>query len=342
MELPKKGLHREWKENMNKILSIVVPTYNVSSYLRKTLDSFALDDILDDIEVLIVNDGSTDKSAEIAMEYVNRYPKSYILRNKENGGHGSTINTGIDFATGKYFKVVDGDDWLDADGLKALVQRLKKFDVDLVLSPYLWYLEKEMKFKKEIEQLAIGVQSDRIYFAEESLNHVFLKMHALTFRTQILKEMPERLYEHCFYVDTQYALYPLPFVKTLLFIDKPVYMYRIGIEGQSMNIRNMQKRLSQHEMVLESLLSYYKEHKDKPCKVIMETTIARVATSQYKIYLSFKESHKEKLVKLDMRLKKEYPEIYRHMRNKAVLFLRMSRYVTYTAISCVVRKSLMK
>ena len=104
---------------MKKVLTIVVPAYNVEKYLKNCLDSFVDVNILNSIEILVVDDGSTDKTADIAKNYEKKYPNSFRLLSKENGGHGSTINYAIPRASGKYFKVVDGDDWVDKKHLPA-------------------------------------------------------------------------------------------------------------------------------------------------------------------------------------------------------------------------------
>lgn len=121
---------------MEKILTVTVPSYNVEKFLENTLDSFVDERVLDDIEVLIVDDGSKDKTAEIGRKYEEKYPDTFRVISKENGGHGSTINRGIGEAKGKYFKVVDGDDWVDQDGFAELIQRLKTCDADYVFTNY--------------------------------------------------------------------------------------------------------------------------------------------------------------------------------------------------------------
>ena len=122
---------------MEKILSIVIPAYNVEKYLERCLASFEVTEILDQIEVLVINDGSKDQTAAIAQRYCDRYPDSYFLYNKENGGHGSGINYGIRYARGKYFKVVDGDDWLNTEELPAFVELLAQVDTDVVAADFL-------------------------------------------------------------------------------------------------------------------------------------------------------------------------------------------------------------
>lgn len=121
---------------MEKVLSIVIPAYNVEKYLEKCLSSFEIEAVLDRIEILVINDGSGDHTAEIAQRYCEKYPETYFLYNKENGGHGSGINYGIRYATGKYFKVVDGDDWLNTEELEAFVKLLEETDTDIVAADF--------------------------------------------------------------------------------------------------------------------------------------------------------------------------------------------------------------
>ena len=123
---------------MNKLLTIVVPVYKVEPYINKCLDSCVLADekLMSQLEVIIVNDGTPDNSAEMSREYVKRYPQTFRQIDKENGGHGSTINTSLKAANGKYYKLVDSDDWVEKDGMIKLVHALGKTDADLVLNPF--------------------------------------------------------------------------------------------------------------------------------------------------------------------------------------------------------------
>ena len=116
-----------------KLLSIAVPCYNSQDYMRNCVDSLLKGGEL--VEILIVNDGSKDNTVAVAQQYVDKYPDSVRIIDKENGGHGSTINAGIREATGKYFKVVDGDDWVDSVALQNLLDFLKDHDADLIINP---------------------------------------------------------------------------------------------------------------------------------------------------------------------------------------------------------------
>lgn len=317
---------------MEKVLSVVIPTYNTGKYLKMALESCIVDSVIDKLDVLIINDGSTDNSRDVGMDYVERYPGTFRMIDKENGGHGSAINLGIEYAVGKYFKVVDADDWMDKDGVLALIRNLEKFDVDMLISPFLWYFEKKKSTKREIKDFVPGTKSYQVYSAKEIMDRIFLKMHSLTFRTSILKSMPDRLAEHCFYVDLQFIVYPLPYIESIVIIDEVVYMYRLGIDEQSMNIKNMIKRNEQHEKVLESLFDFYGRYRKSSCSVLLEKTIARVVTSQYKIYLCMKNSQ-YRFLKMEKKLQECYPNIYDTVSNKAIQFLRFSKCYTYPIFS---------
>ena len=132
---------------MDKILTISVAAYNSEGWLTRCLDSFVIDEVMDKLEVIIVNDGSTDGTHDIASEYCSRYPDVFRLIDKKNSGHGSTINTSLKAATGKYYKLVDSDDWVEKAGLIKLVHALEKTDADLVLNPF-YEVETDLVRKK--------------------------------------------------------------------------------------------------------------------------------------------------------------------------------------------------
>lgn len=323
-----------------KWLTIVVPMYNIEKYITKCLDSFLIEEIAGEIEVLVIDDGSEDGSSEAAAGYERNYPDTFTVIRKENGGHGSAINRGIEEAGGRYFKVVDGDDWVEKAAFIQLVKTLKRTNADLIVTNYNWVDDGTGNKKTEMEQLCTGIEYEKEYPAKDVLNKTFLKMHGMTYRTELLKHMGERLDEKCFYVDTEYILFPLPYVRTVLYLNEFVYQYRIGLPSQSMSIENMKKRCGQHEKVLARLVKYYKEHETDFCSEAMGHVISRMAASQYKIYLSFEESHKSELKKMEEELQKDAPAIYKGIQNRAVVLLRLTNYCIYPAISWAVRRYL--
>lgn len=330
-----------------KLLTISVAAYQVQEYLEETLASFVIPEIMNQIEVLIINDGSTDATPVIAQRYEEKYPQTFRLINKENGGHGSTINRGISEASGIYFKVVDGDDWVEQEGMLALLEYLKETTEetlpDVVANDYVWIENESRKIIRHFPTKFDSMKCKTIYDFSDVCEKVYLNMHAVTYRTQFLKEHPPCLDEHCFYVDAEYVLLPVPYIRTVAFLGKNVYMYRLGRQEQSMNLWSMQKNCSHHERVLERLLAAYDEkagEMSKERRGYLAKGIGKISASQIKIYLSYPPSKqwKQKIVALEKRLKQNYPEIYAANSNRAVCALRKSGYLLYGAASCMLRR----
>lgn len=336
---------------MSKILTVVVPAYNAEKYLKNNLESFCVKEVLEDIEVLIINDGSTDQSISIAQEFVERYPNTFRVITKENGGHGSGINYGIRYAKGRYFKIIDADDWVLKGPFIKLVRALKTYEADIISSGFLWVYDNgkddsdAFKAKAEINKPFTDVVYNKIYSFDEVSNKIYIKMHNMTIRTSIFREHDISIDEHCYYVDTEYITYPIPYVETICFVEGYVYMYRIGHNGQSINIEKMQKSESDYEHVVETLIRFYQKlGKQIPCsrakKDYVAGIIARVVAGRIKIALSFPASNqrKKKLETFDRNLKTICPDIYYKNMNWAVRALRKSNYFIYPIACFLVRK----
>lgn len=337
---------------MGKILTVVVPTYNAEKYLRDNLESFKIPELMEDLEILIVNDGSTDHSLEIAEEYVRQHPDTYRVITKENGGHGSGINCGIANARGTYFKVVDADDWVGEKAFCDLVRTLKTSNADVVYSGFLWTYDNgetdKTKFqtKAEITIPFEGVEYQKTYSFDSIADKLYMKMHNMTIKTEILRENQIHIDEHCYYVDTEYITYPIPYVKTICFVDGFVYYYRLGRAGQSVGLEKMQKNEENYNKVITSLLKFYKElGNEVPCnrekKEYIAGIIARVIAGKVKIMLSFPASGKKKkeLLSFEQKIRHDYPDIYCRNQNKALSLLRKSRYLLYYPASMMVRRT---
>lgn len=315
---------------MGKILSIVIPSYNVEKYLDKCVESMLVDSILEDIEILIVNDGSKDRTLEIAQKYCVKYPQTVRLINKENGGHGSTINTGIKYATGKYFKVVDGDDWLNTPNLESFISLLKTRDEDVIASNFQCIQDETFVVLSEKKVSTDETLYGTVCNMDDGEVGEVIKMHALTIRTSILKENDITIDEHCYYVDCEYIAYPMPYVSTVYYDDSFIYMYRLGRNGQSMDIKSMQRNRSMHQKVLDSLLKFY-DHLPEMTdakKTYIEKVIGQVMENQFQIYISM---GKDKAIKEEMRtwdteLQKQYPRIAASTTKKSILMLRKTNY----------------
>lgn len=318
---------------MGKILTIVIPSYNVEKTLNGTVDSMIELSILKDLEILIIDDGSKDSTSVIGKEYEKIYPDTVHCISKINGGHGSTINTGIKKAKGKYFKVVDGDDWVITDNLKKLIEQLKVIDTDIIFNPFFTVNEKtgERELYNDVEGKVIY---DTILEFDETCNEIGIQMHSLTIKTSILKNNNITIDEHRFYVDAEYILLPIPFVNTIMFLNYPLYLYRIFSDGQSMNIKNMQKNVSHHYGVVMRMVNFYTEFEKKISdekRDYIERRIVKLIEMQYQIYFSFNYSSDiAKQIKLfNEELKKSNAYLYDKSMGKTVRWVRKNISLFY-------------
>ena len=268
---------------MNKIISVVIPTYNMEKYLENCLNSFIYDKSTNDLEVLIVNDGSKDNSLKIAKEYEEKYPNIFKVIDKENGGHGSTINAGLKVAQGKYFKVVDADDWVDTSEFKKLVNLLKDLDIDCICSDYNHIYEHS---KKTIKVDMCKGKPYNILNVNELDNFTFA-MHSLTFKTETIRNV--RLTEHCFYVDVEYNLFSYKNCNTLKYVPLNVYQYRLGRLGQSVSPQGFYKHRNDRLKVCHNIVNtlYSIENKDNKFNVIFNDII-NILKFYYTDYITIK------------------------------------------------------
>lgn len=204
----------------------------------------------EDVEIIIVDDGSHDRTAEIADRYAAEYPEIVRAIHQPNGGHGEAVNTGIANATGLYFKVVDSDDWVDAGAYAKILGKLRELvqsekNVDMLLANYVY--EKEgAKHKKVMRQT--GFPTDCI-FSWRDVRHFYkghyILMHSVIYRTQLLRDCGLKLPDHTFYVDNIYVYKPLPYVHSMYYMDVDFYRYFIGRDDQSVNEKVMISRIDQ-------------------------------------------------------------------------------------------------
>ncbi len=231
-----------------KLISFAIPCYNSQDYMEKCIESILVGG--DDVEIIIVDDGSKDDTAKIADRYQEQYPNIVKAIHQENGGHGEAVNTGLKNATGLFFKVVDSDDWVDETAYKAILGKLKELSggsetIDMFLANYVY--EKEgAKHKKVMRQL--GFPKDKV-FTWNDIRHFYkghyILMHSVIYRTQLLRECGLELPKHTFYVDNIYVYKPLPYVKKMYYMDVDFYRYYIGRDDQSVNESVMIGRIDQ-------------------------------------------------------------------------------------------------
>lgn len=226
----------------------------------------AIDSILpggEDVEIIIVNDGSRDRTSEIAHEYQRKYPDIVRVVDKENGGHGDAVNSGLNDAAGKYFKVVDSDDWVDEESLHKILRLLRELseddqEIDMLVSNYVY--EKAGTDHKRCVHYRNVLPQDEI-FRWEDIGHFhldqYILMHSVIYRTDMLKLTQLKLPRHTFYVDNIYVYYPLPHVRKIYYLDVDFYRYFIGREDQSVNEKTMISRIDQQIFVTKSMIDMY-------------------------------------------------------------------------------------
>ncbi len=318
---------------MQKLLTFSVASYNIEKYIDKLMHSVLKPEVLDKIEVLVVNDGSKDKTAKIAKEYEEKYPDTVRLIDKPNGGHGSTINRGILEATGKYFRALDGDDWVDSEALIKLVAKLPDIESDIILMDFKYCYEIG---KTELASVTALEDGATYIFDDISDKIDYMLYHSVVYRTEFLRQHNIKLQEHCFYVDTEFMLYPIPYVNTLTYLALPLYCYRIGIGEQSVSIDSRKKHVNDFEKVAHNLLSFYKSLPDNISenkRSYISTGVANHCIHYIGSLLLFKPNikHKNKIKDFDGEVLGVSKSIFDKMFEgaKTVKMLRASNYLMY-------------
>ncbi len=301
---------------MGKVLTVSVAAYNVENYLEECLNSFIKADVLEDCEVIIVNDGSTDNTSHIAEKYQRDYPDTFIHINKENSGWGSTLNCAINKGSGKYFKQLDGDDYYNHKELKNFVDLLKIVDADIVYTQYSTFEDATGKILDNfIAEEFIDRNSE---YKIADFNIPFrLAMHNCTVKTNVLKDNNIVITEKCFYTDVEYVLKSLNCSKTILFSDINIYRYRISRDGQSVSDEGYRKHYKEHLKVINNLLEYKNNNKIYN-RSIFDYNFCDMLMNQYRIFLKLTPSseHYDEFKTYDSIMKKEYPLIYKKVRKK--------------------------
>lgn len=234
-----------------------MPSYNMEKYLNRCIDSFLAPEILDRLELIIVNDGSTDKTLSIANEYRSRYPQTIVVIDKPNGHYGSCVNASLKVATGKYFRIVDADDWVDSNALVTFINKLETIDVDCVCTKYTTHNFK----KKKVLTENVDVPPDVIWdLNKEKIPMKCMHMHSLSFALDLLKRINYYQTEGICYTDTEYVYIPLSSSKNMFYIDVSLYQYYIGRDDQSMDKAVLNKNYKQMVQVNERLLKVHKSN----------------------------------------------------------------------------------
>lgn len=321
---------------MGKLLSISIATYNSALVINECLDSIVKSKYIDLIEVLVIDDGSKDNTRDIVQTYVKKYPKSVFLVKKDNGGYGSTVNTSIQIATGKYFKTVEGDDWVNTKGLDRLIEKLDKLDVDIIVNNY----EEIVNDKKKYVDINNRNQYNKILnFNEINKKQVF-RIQSMTIKLDIIKLIKYKISEHRFYVDSEYVFFSMIYAKNIIFLNDIVYQYRLGQDGQSVSIDNISIHFKDLMYIIEKLLGIYCEVEDniqdKSKKIYLIKNINILYRDLYHWFMIMKKIDNYKVLKdFDIRMNRLYPNLLNKMNFGHYRFIRINHYIFLKIFRCI-------
>jgi glycosyltransferase involved in cell wall biosynthesis len=317
----KKSVSRtlENKKTYEKLLSFAVPCYNSQDYMRRCIDSLLVAG--EDTEIIIVDDGSTDDTAKIADEYAEKYPHVCRAVHKENGGHGDAVNTGLELARGKYYKVFDSDDWADEEALRAVMDRLRSFEkkkisVDVLFTNYI-YEHPDVDKRKKINYYRILPKNQFFSWDDFGDFHppYYILMHSVIYRADLLRQTGMKLPKHTFYVDNIYVYQPLVYVNVMYYMDVDLYRYFIGREDQSVNENKMIAQIDQQIRVTKTMTALYnlydvREKCGQLGKYMIHYLSMMYAICYIFLIIEGSEISNRKIEKLKAYLKKTMPECY--------------------------------
>ena len=294
---------------MEKIRSVSVAAYNIEKFIHQCLDSFVCPNTIDGVEVLIVVDGATDNTLVKAREYEDKYPSVFKVIDKKNGGWGSTVNAALSAATGKYFRLLDGDDYYINANLQEYICFLRDCAADVVQTPYIEFEDVTNQVRKIV---GLSAEPNVLYQISDVQDQLMTAMHACAFRTELLRQNAIRITEKCFYTDIEYTLKCLNISQTVLFWEKPIYMYRVGRDNQSVSSAGLKKHSKEHLLVLNGLLDYEQTQLQESHRRYFQKRLKEMVGVQYLIYMCLEPTMEtiRSLKKFDLRIRDDFPHYY--------------------------------
>ena len=304
-----------------KYISFAVPCYNSESYMEHCIKTLL--DGGEEVEIILVDDGSKDNTGKIADDYAKKYPDIIKVVYKENGGHGSGVNKGLELATGLYYKVVDSDDWVNKHALHIVLDTIKRLhkekqDVDMMVVNYVYEKEgdqKVIRYSKTLPENKVFTWNEVGKFKKDA----YLLMHSVIYKTKLLKDINLKLPEKTFYVDNIFVYYPLPHVKTMYYLNVDFYRYFIGRSDQSVNEQVMIKRIDQQLFVTKTMIDFFNPYDywetNKNCaKYLIHYMDIMMSVSSILLQVSNTAENQAKRKELWQYLKTKNPKLYRTCR----------------------------
>lgn len=297
-----------------KQLTIAVPSYNMEKLLPGCLDSMADERFSRSLEVIVVDDGSKDGTAETARRYEREWPEIFRVISKENGGHGSAVNAALEHASGRYFRIVDADDWVNRENLAVLLERLETAQADIILDEktevdnetggqVYFSFPADMPSGEEVPFEAIAKPEFRYHLA----------LHTMSVKRELLEAHRIRLLEKTFYVDSQFVMEATAFAESALVLRLGIYYYRVGNAAQSVHYLSYVKRYEEHNRVLTACLEFMRRAEFAPERTeYVRHSAALLTHTQYNIALIYNPDRKQGRAQaeaLKNMLREKYPEI---------------------------------
>lgn len=307
------------EKNNQKQISFVVPCYNSEEYMRHAIDSLLKGK--EEVEIIIIDDGSTDCTLKIAKDYEKKYPSIVKVHHQENGGHGEGINQGLKLAKGRYFKVIDSDDWVDEDAYKKLLNKIKDIDSDLIVTNYVYtYNDRPnhvVNYSNVFKENKECTWEDTKKFKTTQ----YLMLHGLMYKKEVLDKTNIDLPKHTFYEDNLFIYLPLINTKTIYYLNLDFYQYFIGRADQSVQEPQLIKRSSHQVLVTKRVCEAYDLSKieSKKLRKIMERECSLMVTLAVIFSRLSRNDEGEKVVKeiWDF-IKEKNPNLYKSLRKKSL------------------------
>ena len=306
-----------------KLLSIAIPSYNSEAYMAHAIESLLPGG--DEVEILVVNDGSKDRTAEIADEYERKYPGIVRAIHQENAGHGGAVMAGLRNATGTYFKVIDSDDWADAEAYPKVLETLRGFSapdqqIDMLISNYIY--DKVGATHKHVVRYHHALPQGRVFGWDEARHFrkgQYILMHSVIYNTEMLRSCGMELPLHTFYVDELYVYVPLTAVRRMYYLDVDFYHYFIGRDDQSVQeqvmIRRIDQALKVNRLLVEQADPYQVENVHLRRYMLNYLEIVTTVSSVLLLKAGTPE-HLQKKDELWAFIEKTNPRVYRTLRGR--------------------------
>ena len=315
-----------------KILTISIAAYNIEATIEEAMSSLTgVNDFLDKTEIIIVNDGSTDNTSALAHAFAQKYSDSVKVVDKKNGGYGSTINSSLAIAKGKYYKLLDGDDWFEKNNLLDFINFLDSSNADIVISPY--YQVRDSKVDCIDKHNEINDKNNDI--TNTQFKETTFLMHEITVKTDTLRKVNRGIAENCFYTDSEYVFYALASSQDIARFSKPVYCYRLGVDGQSVSLTGIRKHYKDYFVVAQKMYEYYENIAptiNGGKRMILSTSVRNYTYHLYHAYILL-ENHKlarKEIISIDKFIKEKYPKSYvLGFNSKLVKTLRNSKFILF-------------